>query len=42
MDLDTTADRHKAENLVAIDRLTAASQLIVDTFQVTVDDEDII
>ena len=42
MDLDTTADRHETEHLVAIDRLTAASQLIVDTLQVTVDDEDII
>ena len=42
MNLDTSAYGNKTEHAVAIDGLTATGQLVVDAFQVAVDNQDIV
>ena len=42
MNLDTSTYGDKAEHTVAIDGLTATGQLVVDAFQVAVDNQDIV
>ena len=39
MNLDTATYCYKTKNLIAIDRLAATCQLIVNTFQIAVDDQ---
>ena len=42
MNLDATADGDEAEHRVAIDGLTTARQLIIDTFQIAVNDQHVV
>ena len=42
VDLDAAVDGHKTENLVAVNGVAAAGQLIVDAFQLLVDDQHVV
>ena len=42
VDLDAAVDRHEAEDRIAIDGMAAACQLVVETFEVTIDHQRVV